>query len=210
MAKKLKGHANPLAELHFIANMPLEQAVMLIRDLADNTYTITLTEMDADNFKFQIDDTRTHSRASKISGTLQRWQGTETRVDVIGEIIRSSISGKYLGFILALFCFLVVGFFSLADGVRNGIEHDFVYGFPAFVILLLGAAVFRYFQESPEDDNLNVQPIQFRERDRLLQLIIDTFKAAGTVEAYEPSTSVDENIAFLSETDNSQHKAKNA
>jgi len=210
MTKKLKGHANPLAELHFVANMPLEQAVMLIRDLADNTYTITLTEIDADNFKFEIDDTRTHSRASKINGTLQRWQGTDTRVDVTGDVVRPSMSGTTLGFIPALFCFLVVGFFFLADGVRNGIEHDFIYGFPAFVMLLIGAAVFRYFQASPEDDNLTIQPIQFRERDHLLQLIIDTFKSAGRVEAYEPSIQAHENIAFLSETDNSQHKAKNS
>src|SRR5690349_12094326 len=129
MAKKLKGRANPLAELHFIANMPLEQAVTLIRDLADDNYAVMLTEVDANNFKFEIDDTRTHSRASKINGTLQRWQGTDTRIDVTGDVIRTSISAKTLSFIFGMFCFLVAGLFVLANGMTSS-EHGFVYGFP--------------------------------------------------------------------------------
>jgi hypothetical protein len=207
MAKKLKGHANPLAELHFVANMPLEQAVMLIRDLADGTYAVTLTEVDADNFKFMIDDIRTHSRASKINGALQRWQGTDTRVDVTGDVVRRALSEKTLLFFVTMLVFLVTGFFILASGMMSK-EHGFVYGFPALVIMLISAALLRSSQESLEDDA--ALPVQFRERDHLLQLIIDTFKSAGTVEAYEPSTSSDQNIAFLSESDNSQHKAKNA
>ena len=206
MVKKLKRRANPLSELHFIANVSLEQAVMLIQNLADDTYIVTLTEVDADTFKFEIDKARQRSRQSKINGTLQRWQGTETRIDATGDVIRSSMPGKTQSFILLMFSFLIVGFFILADGIRNGVEHDLVCALPAFGIIIIGAALFRTLQFAPEDDNDTALPIQFRERDRLLQLVINTFKAAATVEAYEPTTQ-SENIAFLS--DESQHKAKN-
>ncbi|MDQ7023925.1 MAG: hypothetical protein Q9P01_07230 [Anaerolineae bacterium] len=80
MAKKLKGRANPLSELHFITDISLEQSVMLVGDCADDSHTVTLIEIDSDSFKFEVISSRQKSRQAKIYGKLHRWQGTETAV----------------------------------------------------------------------------------------------------------------------------------
>lgn len=203
MGKKLKGRANPLSELHFIANVSLEQAVMLIQDLADDTYAVTLTEVDADSFEFEIDDTRQQSRQSKINGTLQRWQGTDTRVDATGDVVRDVVSSKTLTSFIFMLVFFAIGFLMLANGMIST-EHGLVYGLPALAIMSIGVFLLRQYRESADEDS--ILQVHFRERDRLLQLLIDRFKSAATVEAYEPTTQI-KDIAFPS--NEAQYKAKN-
>jgi hypothetical protein len=181
MSKKLKGRANPLAELHFIADVPLEQAVMLIGNLADDVHVVMLTEVDANNFKFEIDDTREKSSQSKINGTLQRWQGTETRVDVTGDVVRQDLFlVKITSYLMPLLLLSVVPLLMLSAALLVRGETLF----SCITISLFVASLFAIAVDN-EPQEETIAPVYFRERDRLLQLIIDTFKSAGKVEAYD-------------------------
>ena len=163
MSKKLKGRANPLAELHFIADVPLEQAVRLIGNMADDKHAVTLTEVDTNNFKFEI------SSNSKINGTLQRWQGTETRVSCDGKVANKEDYKSKIIFVL-----LIVAFLSVLVAIDAGV-------IAIWIAILIAVSNGRADRNSLETNN----DLLFRERDRLLQLVIDTFKAAGKIEPYD-------------------------
>jgi hypothetical protein len=180
MSKKLKRRANPLAELHFIADVPLERAVMHIGNLANDIYAVTLIEVDVNNFNFEIDNTREKSSQSKINGTLQRWQGTETRISATGDVTRTA---NDLRKILGAFLFI----FAVASCVVGGLLILFNASIMGKIAGLMFIALSFYLVGIVSKElQKDAQALAvFRGRDRLLQLVIDTFKSSGEVEAYD-------------------------
>ncbi|MEM9950786.1 MAG: hypothetical protein AAF846_04245 [Chloroflexota bacterium] len=173
MSKKSKSKSNSIADLHFISSLQLEQSVQLLGNLADEQHHITFSEVDENQFQFEIDYLDNHKKQARIKGTLQRWQGTETKLDADGRVDRLEISDP--------------NFFNrpIASAVliaTAGINIALVTSFPALVVpFVLGVAGYGYYVRRQLDETKTIQTVLFRHRDYLLQLLIDTFKAHGDV-----------------------------
>ena len=175
MEKKNKSATNASAELHFASSLNLEQAVILVGDIADEHHQVTLTEVSPNEFQFHIDYLPEQSKLAEISGTLQRWNGTETKIDADGTVYRmedTSSSRSNTTVILSSISLTIAGSsLAIAAGQSQLIIPIF------FAAVALGY----YFFSSEEDDN--PQTVLFRHRDYLLQRLIDTFKSAGDVDS---------------------------
>ena len=175
MNTKSKSAQNENAELHFVSSLQLEQSVMLIGDMADDHHQVTLTEVSPDEFKFHIDYLPEQSKLAKINGTLQRWNGTETKIDADGDVLRletGNTQRSHIAYILGTLL-VTVG----ASGVA-------IIGEVAWLvvpIIISGIGTGFYTTLKTDDDNPRV--VLFRYRDYLLQRLIDAFKTTGEVEA---------------------------
>lgn len=184
MSKKSKSRTNPLAELQFIANVQLEQAVQMLGNIADEQHQVTLTEVSPDEFEFHINYLPNKSREAEINGKLQRWQGTETKINASGNVIHlldseenTDSSGRQV-IIIALFAFFG-GFIAILNG-------SWIFGVSTIIITAPIVFFLVDWQSNERDDK---STLSFRERDYLLQRMIDTFKSEHEVEIYDPEIS---------------------
>lgn len=180
MSKKSKSQTNPMAELHFVAAVQLEQAVQLVGEIANEAHQVTLTEVSADEYKFHINYLPDKSKQAEIRGSLQRWQGTETKIDASGYVIRmwelDESASPILENIGRAFASLI-----LFAGIML-ISNDIMFiGIPLLIlagILIIGLI----FISGLSDEEIDESRVNFRARDYLLQRIIDTFKAVAEVQ----------------------------
>jgi hypothetical protein len=112
MSKKLKAKSNTLAELHFVSSLPLERAVQAVGNLATDKRIVTLTEINADTFGMEIQQSEheTSQRTVNLKGQLQRWQGTETRIDC--DAFVGADKRRFLTILLIVFILLVIPFIA--------------------------------------------------------------------------------------------------
>jgi hypothetical protein len=80
--KSKKAYTHPFTELHFVSTLELKQSVRLISNVA-YPHSILLTDVSPNTVEFDIQYDN-----GKIEGTLQRWQGNETRVNCAGDVSR--------------------------------------------------------------------------------------------------------------------------
>lgn len=177
--KSKKSGSNPLAELNFVASVDLDHAMDLLAQLDDEDYDVIFTERNPDRIDFKI----TYPLGvwnGAVQGTLQRWQGTDTRITCTGEAARYSQSeamdkSSFVGCMIAG----VVGglFLSLAGLLFRSGELALVGVFAMLTPMLMfsGFSTTSSRYELPE-------PV-FRERDAVLDKIIAAFKNAGEVKA---------------------------
>lgn len=174
MLNKSKSKTSKLAELHFISSLSLAQATMLIGDIADDKHHVLLTEVSADEVQFQIDYVSEDVKLASIEGKLQRWNGYETKIDADGDVnrIASREKARYNKVMRRIFAFTFLsGSFVAVIGQ----------GYLVIPILLSGFAMAANAEDNKQDNPMKT--VLFRERDYLLQRLIDTFKDAGEVEA---------------------------
>lgn len=176
---KSKSRSPAITEMNFVSSLPLEEAVRLIGGLATPATPVTLTEVDEDNFRFEIAYQDPGVTLSSVTGSLRRWEGTFTRLDCTGKVRRTSTSrsmGNYslrsLGtaLLLSTGC-LLLGGISMNVGFILGIA----------IIVALVVTSFDLLTASPDEFNDPVDTVYFRERDALLNLLIQAFTAAGDV-----------------------------
>lgn len=160
---------NSLSQLTFVSTLNLEDAVQLLSDLADDKHPIVLTDVSPDKILFEMDYLYQDSSLAKVTGSLQRWNGTETKLDARGSIKRLD-NAKNTD--VASFVILAIGLIIFSIVVQN------LWFIPIFGILGLGIyAAAKLF----ETDDATV--VLFRERDYLFQRLIDSFKAVSELEA---------------------------
>ena len=173
MNKKSKSRTNPMAELNFVAAVQLEEAVQMVGDIADSHHKVILTEVSENEFKFRINYLPNNAKEAEIWGTLQRWQGVETKLHAHGDVIHRQPEKSALDHNqrMMIFFLLVFGFVTLAFYPQLG----------ASMIMIIGvyAAFFSWRKQSLGEKST----VFFRARDYLLQRIIDTFKAVAKVES---------------------------
>lgn len=174
MIQKSKSKSNSFAELNFVSSLQLEQSVILIGDIADDYHQVTLTEVSSDEFKFHIDYLSEKFKVAEIKGTVQRWNGTETKLDANGEVLRLEASNSTKSQTEFVLSRIFLTFVGLGIAVFTGLGWLAV---PIFIAL--GVSLYTSIDKLDE----NPQTILFRHRDYLLQRLIDAFKSAGDVEA---------------------------
>lgn len=154
---------------HFISSLPLEEAAELMSGLAAPGIAVTLTQLNADVWRFEVAQTlQAKSGAVGLQGTLRRWEGTFTRVDCRTYRQTRSIPG---------FGPLVVGLFMaavIAWGVMISARADILVAF-SFAPLILFFLVFRWLNVRFRND------VRGRDATHLLEWVIGAFKSAGNV-----------------------------
>jgi len=182
LSKKRISNAN----LHFTSSLSLEQAAQQIASLADANHHIDLIEISPDRISFKINYTLNRTDEGKIQGTLKRWNHHETIVECKGKIVpKPSLTGTLLkgGCFLAVFTIIamVIGETFFDTYCSQSSVCDFFYAFMVSVtFVILVAAI--WINQLSDNKNKGVE-LDFRERDRLFQLIIDSFKSQGDVQA---------------------------
>ena len=129
-------------------------------------------------FKFRINYLPNNTKEAEIWGTLQRWQGTDTKIDASGYVIRlqdtetepAQTRGMYaVGFLMFL-------------GLATISTSSWMFGIPFIIIGAIGLFALSWYTPAKEEKIT----VSFRARDYLLQRIIDTFKSEEEVEVYVP------------------------
>jgi hypothetical protein len=145
MSKKKKELASFKSELHTISPLPLEVVAERLRDLERKNLPIHLVQLDEDEFGFVM---RLRHRGSlsdaQVLGTLWRWNGTFTRIDVDSKI---ELLGQWLdvavqliGVIFAVL--LLVPFFWLfSEFVIPYYSYDPAFGLFFTAILIAAATI---------------------------------------------------------------------
>ena len=177
MLNKSKSKSSSLAELHFIASIQLEDAVVLVGDIADKQHQITLTEVSPSEYKFEIDYVPNETKQAQISGTLQRWNGTETKIDANGAVNRVAIGNTPTSRLRNAASIVIASF--IVGGVVASISSGIFVSPILLGGMLLGYNAIQTDDESKKDETI----VHFRARDYLLQKLIDVFKSVGDVEA---------------------------
>jgi hypothetical protein len=87
MSKKKKELASFKSELHTVSPLPLELVAERLRDLERKDLPVTLQRLGEDEFGFIL---QKHSRGrlsdARVLGTIWRWNGTYTRIDVDSKV----------------------------------------------------------------------------------------------------------------------------
>ena len=83
---KSKNISAALSELHFTSSMNLDEALHHISNMAGKDALVTLTQNSPDHYGFQVQRYNADKPVGGVVGTLRRWQGTQTRVDVSGRL----------------------------------------------------------------------------------------------------------------------------
>jgi hypothetical protein len=145
MSKKKKELASFKSELHTISPLPLEVVAERLRDLERKNLPIHLVQLDEDEFGFVM---RLRHRGNlsdaQVLGTLWRWNGTFTRIDVDSKI---ELLGQWLdvavqlmGVIFAVL--LLVPFFWLfSEFVIPYYSYDPAFGLFFTAILIAAATI---------------------------------------------------------------------
>jgi hypothetical protein len=159
--KSKKAYTHPFTELHFISTLELNQSVQLMSNVA-YPYPITLIDVNPNTVEFDIQYDN-----GKIEGTLQHWQGNETRINCAGDVSR--VVQRSNSDSLASNLIVVLLIFSLSLLCSQQVALGII----AIVLLMITTSWLQH--RDPQ-----IVPI-FRERDAIFQEIIDTFKANGEV-----------------------------
>jgi hypothetical protein len=110
-SKKKKIFSNYKSELHAISPLPHEVISERLQQLGDKRVTIHLQIVDDDTLAFDIHHQRdTHTNA-QVFGTLQRWQGTYSRLDADSGV---HIPLFWLNHVLTFGMFIILTLMSMA------------------------------------------------------------------------------------------------
>lgn len=190
--KKGKQH-NRVTDLHFSSSLNLEESASLIASLADNSHHIELIETSPDSIKFTLHYILNKTDEGKIEGTLTRWNFDETRVDCSGNVVPEKKNYLKYGWLIPVAWVILVTVASyVPDCFIKTCDSAFVNIFSRIALgafylihitcigwlgILFSLRIARFFKKK------EIRQINFRDRDRLFQLIIDSFKSQGDVQA---------------------------
>ena len=175
-SKYEKGKSNQdLSQLTFASSLPLENAIDLLTSLADENHPITLIEVSPHKVEFEIGYIPKDVPLATVKGSLQRWNGIETKLDAKGDVIRlDRTSSKYddRGAIISTIVLAIAG-----SGVALAFGQ--IWLVPP---IIFGAMGMSYYGSDYSKENKPSRIVLFRERDYLFQRLIDAFKAVSEVE----------------------------
>lgn len=176
MSYKSKSKSNTLAELHFISSVQLEEAVYLLEAVTDDAHSVMLIEVSPDEFQFQIAYKPENAKLAEISGTLQRWNGTNTKIDANGAVMRLETGEETSNAASGVISATVAVFIGMGIAAASGQVW-------LIVPIILAGSSYAYMANSTAGEQEKPQTVLFRHRDYLLQILIDVFKSAGDVQA---------------------------
>ena len=181
--KGKKSRSPALTEMHFVSSLPLKKAVNLLGDQAEPATPVTLTEIDSDRWQFEMTYVPVEGEpaSATVKGTLRRWEGTYTRLDCTGDVRREKNSrlAELRPTGQTTMALMVVGVVLLL--VMNVTSNPLVIlgagGLISFIALAGTASNLLHDRDGDDIPD----PVYFRERDLLLQLLIDVYMDAGDV-----------------------------
>ena len=162
------------SKLQFTSSLYIDEAVTNLRknvQKANNNKSLLfikcdLIRIDPDRVRFHLESDHMGTTILIMKGTLQRWQGSRTRVDVnIRDEKRSRIS-KVVGIVYA--CALVIGAFTLPFAYYSSNNE------PWFIILLGVMLLLFYVIPNLSHNDKPVEITQY-ELDVLGFILLDTF-----------------------------------
>lgn len=179
MSKKKKELASFKSELHTISPLPLELVAERLRDLERKDLPINIQQLSDDEFGFIMRlQRRGHLSDARVLGTIWRWNGNFTRVDVDSKI---EMLGQWLdvavqvgGVIFAIVLISpILWFFS--EYIVPNFTVDPVFGFFLLAILVSGAtvAIFAIRQFAEIDPFARSRYRSLRDIDSMMQAIAD-------------------------------------
>lgn len=169
--EKDKSAQNSVSQLVFASSLPLEDAIIILSSLADDQHPITLTEISPDKVEFEIDYIPQGNNLATVKGSLQRWNGIETKLEARGAVTRLGSTNFEDTTKGRVSVFVVVG-----TGVTLLIGNFWLMP----IVGIIGLGVYKVASIFKKD---TMTIVLFRERDYLFQCLIDAFKSAGEVEA---------------------------
>lgn len=185
MHKGKKARSALLTEMHFVSALPLKKAVKLLGDQAAPETPVTLTETSSDKWHFEMayHPAEDEPASAVVKGTLRRWEGTLTRLDCTGDVHRAN--GSRLAALIhssgqvTTLMILVVGvvLFIIMNATHNPLV---VMGSGVVIALIAALGTAGSLLRNP-DAGEEIDTVYFRDRDALLQLLIDVYMAAGEV-----------------------------
>lgn len=173
--EKGKSAKSTLSELVFASSLPLETAIEVLSSLADEQHPITLTEVSPHKVEFEIEYLPQGTSLATVKGSLQRWNGIETKLDAKGDVIRldsneTNPSGG--GLSVGIIALTVIG-----SGLALAYGQEWMI-FP----IVFGTMGMSFYGMDSSAESRTSTIVLFRERDYLFQRLIDVFKSAGEVE----------------------------
>jgi hypothetical protein len=187
-------------ELHFYSSLALEHAAAVIEQLHD--YPGMIESVDDDTYRFTMNQFTGHG--AQVRGTIRRWEGTYTRLDCTGDVVRQSEieareswgtrdSRRQRNDSPVLVFGVVI---MLMFWLNQSLQLPPIV-FLVLALLAISATVMFYlfFLDRGDVEQTEEDKVFFRERDTMLNALISTFQAAGIV-AHRP----DELLAKVTDT----------
>ena len=131
-SKKKKIFSNYKSELHAVSPLPHEVIGERLQQLGDKRVTVHLQIVDDDTLAFDIHHQRDNNMNAQVFGTLQRWQGTYSRLDADSSV---HVPLFWLNHVLTVGLFMLLTLMSLA--LWGFFLSGFYYRFPWEVALPL-------------------------------------------------------------------------
>jgi hypothetical protein len=178
MSKKKKQEANFKSELHSISPLPIEMVVERLKSLERKDRLLHIEPLSEDEYGFAIRSRRRGSLSdAQVLGTVWRWNGTFTRIDVDS---KTDIWGQWIdvffqvaGLILAMF--LISPFFWFFGSVLPQLFYDpiLTFGLGAVALGFAAVVVWAIARLSDVDLLLNNRYRALRDIDAIMQAIAD-------------------------------------
>jgi hypothetical protein len=178
-------------ELHFVVEIPLEHAINLLEALGDEDTQVIFDPISEEQVRFVI---KRISQQAQVNGQLRHWEGTATRIDCGGHVIREEVEETPLSTSGAAVAILV--FFA---GLLINQPALSVAG----IIFAILASLYASFEKNENSDTR----LHFRERDRILERIIAQYQNIAPLRLVEnrippPRIAWLERLASSSKKDN--------
>lgn len=188
------------SELHFVAAMSLDETLQHLGQLANPQIPITITEVTPDAYTFQVQYKREGRITAQVDGRLQRWYGTDTRVDVSGRVG----SDRHGAWYTLLWGFMVLAgvlaFFFTSAGFEIVFMLLIVFGLSAlFRIGTLSGVTMKgyndniyYFNKENESDRKRLA--NRRDTEHLLDYVLTVFKNTAEIELIDKNRNANDDL----------------
>ena len=173
MSKKKKQLAEFKSELHTISPLPLETVEARLYELESDTVQVDMVYIDQDHIALKITDQESlFFKKAEITGSIARWEGTHTRLDVNSRSFAylewfDQIGGwiRIVGIAILLFPFCATfSSFTLGDGLA--VLMGIILSFLASILVIR--------QLAPLDMARQQRYRSLKAVDKLMQGIADT------------------------------------
>ncbi|MDQ7026679.1 MAG: hypothetical protein Q9P01_07890 [Anaerolineae bacterium] len=169
-SKKKKTFTDYQSELHAISPLPLDVLDERLQKMRGKRVTVQIQRIDPDRLAFEIQHRRDRRINAQVYGTLQRWQGTYSRLDADSQV---HVFGQWLNYALMIGQLIVFTVLSLGFWAFMFIwSATFPWGFALPVSILIAIAM---MYKLPQVDLFREEHYcALKDVDYLMQEVADT------------------------------------
>ncbi|MGB1286165.1 MAG: hypothetical protein ACPG7F_06515 [Aggregatilineales bacterium] len=161
---------------HFTVPVALDVALEAIRNMADEQQTVTITELNNEQYDFKIEREHDEQTSIRLHGQLQRWQGTATRIECDTAIFKP-LQATMLIISLVVCVFTIAAYVA---GLEALVGVMMICGFVSLMALL--SAVTESDVLMDEETYKAILTKRYQATDDMLNTFVDTFRQYGTLE----------------------------